>query len=379
MNLSHSKLSKILSCPMSYYLNYIQGIEPKVKKAALSIGSAVHWGIEHNTAELDEYFKEEGSFKQQDNYTKEQLLSEAMVYGYLKHKDELFHKLLKDPETDEKLELEDEAHELFLEANLKSFTNEEPHKFIGIIDLLLLTNKGFIIVDYKTSSNTPDWDKYLDQLYRYIFEIKQNFPDVPIVKIAIINIRKTAIRQKKTENESQFLQRLKFEYEMNDEDYVVYHEYTQNSINEDLMNDYILNLSKQADTADMIDKNKMWYINFQEANSVMYGKSEYYDIFYKTPGAEMLYTIKDFIYDDETGTFLDKRDCVEIDMKVIDTSNILNKYEIFEKELLATSCSSKEEFFEELSKKYIVDINLLNIYWKTYVKKKEVNKNAGQQ
>ena len=129
--------------------------------------------------------------------------------------------------------------------------------------------------------------------------------------------------------------------------------------------------------AQLIDSNKMWYINFQNANGI-YGKSEYYDIFYQTPGAEVLYTIKDYIYDNESESFIDRRDCVAIDMKVIDHNNVLNKYEIFKKELLATSCDSKESFFEDLSKNYIVDTNLLNIYWKTYVKEKEVRKDARQ-
>ena len=377
MKLSHSKLNQILTCPMSYYLNHIQGIEPRIKKSALNIGSAVHWGIEHNTTDLTEFFKEEGTFKQQDNYTKDWLLAESMIYGYLKHKDELFKQILTDPVTGEDLQLLEETHELFLSANLKSYAYKEDHEFIGIIDLLLLTNKGWIIIDYKTSSQTPEWEKYLDQLYRYIFEIKQNFPDIPVLKIAIINLRKATIRQKKNENEDQFLQRLKFEYDLNDEDYINYHEYLQEDIDEKLLNNYISNLSKQADMAQLIDSNKMWYINFQNANGI-YGKSEYYDIFYQTPGAEVLYTIKDYIYDNESGSFVDRRDCVAIDMKVIDHNNVLNKYEIFKKELLATSCDSKESFFEDLSKNYIVDTNLLNIYWKTYVKEKEVRKDARQ-
>ena len=56
MRLSHSKLSCILSCPATYYLNYVQGISKKTEKSALSIGSAVHWGIEHDTEDLSEYY-----------------------------------------------------------------------------------------------------------------------------------------------------------------------------------------------------------------------------------------------------------------------------------------------------------------------------------
>ena len=91
-----------------------------------------------------------------------------------------------------------------------------------------------------------------------------------------------------------------------------------------------------------------------------------------------MYDISDKIYDDDLDTFVDYRSCFPLDMRVIDEDNVLNKYELFEKELLATSCMTKEDFFKELSQKYIVDINLLDIYWNTYIKKKEVNKNAGQ-
>ena len=77
---------------------------------------------------------------------------------------------------------------------------EEKHKFVGIVDLLLLTNKGFVLIDYKTSTYEPQWDNYLDQIYRYIFLLRSEYPDIPVVKIGIVNIRKTSIRQKKTEN-----------------------------------------------------------------------------------------------------------------------------------------------------------------------------------
>lgn len=369
MKLSHSKLNTILTCPMTYYLSYIQGIKLKVEKPALAIGSAVHWGIEHDTCDLSEYYKNNGTFKQQDNYTRDQLLAEAMIYGYQKHKDEIFKQMLTDPITEEKLELTEETHEIYLSAPLKSKIYDE-HDFVGIIDLLLLTNKGFILVDYKTSSQVPDWDNYLDQLYRYIFELKYNFPDVPIVKIAIINIRKTGIRQKKTETEFEFLQRMKFEYELNDEEYVNYHEFLPKDIDEKLLNNYINNLSNMADVAATIDKNKMWYINYANAKNI-YGKSDFYDIFYHTPGCENLYKIEDYIYDEELDKFVKERDCLALDMKVIDYDNVLNKYEIFKKELLSTTAMSKNDFFNELGEKYIVDISLLEIYWATFIKEKQ--------
>ena len=111
MKLSHSKLSTILSCPMTYYLSYVQGISKKEEKSALAVGSAVHWGIEHNTEDLTEYFGSDMSA-----YTRDQLLAEAMVHGYLKHKDELFNEMLSDPETGERLELKEEHPDIKLIA-----------------------------------------------------------------------------------------------------------------------------------------------------------------------------------------------------------------------------------------------------------------------
>lgn len=374
MRLSHSKLSCILNCPMTYYLNYVQGIQTKVEKPALAVGSAVHWGIEHNTEDLTEYFKANGTFKQGDNFTRDQLLAEAMVHGYFKHKDEIYEKMLTDPATGEKVELLEEMHEIFLDGTLPSKFGED-HKFVGIIDLLLLTDKGFILVDYKTSSYVPDWNNYLDQLYRYIFELKCNFPDTPILKIAIINIRKTGIRQKKNETEFEFLQRMKFEYDMNDEEYVNYHEFLPDDLNEDYVKLYIDNLAKMADMAALIEQSQNWYINYGAAKG-QYGKSDYYDIFYHTPGAEVLYTISDYIYDEDENKFIERRDCIQLDMQVVDSSNVLNKFKIFEEELLKTECISKDEFFAELAEKYIVDKNLLETYWVTFFKKKEVEENA---
>lgn len=366
MKLSHSKLSTILQCPMTYYLSYIQGIQPKEEKSALAIGSAVHWGIEHDTEDLSEYYKENGTFKQKDNYTKDQLLAEAMVHGYLKHKEELFDKILKNPENGEKLELIEEYHELYMNAKIKSNLKDvEYHDFVGIIDLLLLTNKGFIILDYKTSSQVPDWDKYLEQLYRYIMLIQSNFPDVPVCKICIVNLRKSAIRQKKTENIDQFLNRLKWEYDLNDEEYVNYHEFPANDINKTLVEDYILNLSKMCDLAHTIDSNKLWFINFGAAMG-QYGKSTYYDIFYKTQDAHYLYKISDKIWNDELKCFEDYRDCCPLDMKVIDNKNCLNKYSIFKEEVGKNKID--DEFISKLKNKYLVDEKLLILYTQTFLK-----------
>lgn len=377
MKLSHSKLSCLLTCPMTYYLNYVQGIHLKQGKAALGIGSAVHWGIEHNTEDLTEYFNEHGGFKTRDSYTRDQLLSEAMVHGYLKHKDEIFEQILS--KNDEKLSLIEETHEVFITAQLPSKRFSLTHEFVGIIDLLLLTDKGFVIIDYKTSTYEPDWSKYLEQIYRYIFLLKQQFPDIPIVKIGIINIRKTGIRQKKTETQFEFLQRMKFEYDVNDERYVVYHEYLPEDLNERLISDYIQNLRLMADTAQEIVDNNLYYVNYGNTVSV-YGKSDYYDIFYRNPDAYILYWIEDYVWNDETNSFDNGRDCVPIDMLVIDNVPVLNKYSAFKAAANEYSYGNSALFFNEefnehfvhhLKSIYTTDDSLLKMYFDTYRKEYE--------
>lgn len=373
MKLSHSKLSCILSCPMTYYLQYKVGIFPKVEKAALAIGSAVHWGIEHNTEDLTEYFGQ--NFKTRDNYGHDQLLAEAMVHGYLKNKDSIFDTILRDQETGEMLKIVDEMHEVYITGKLKSYKFDEPHDFVGIIDLLLIVedskgNLSFIVIDYKTSSMTPNWDDYLEQIYRYIFLLRSKAPEIPVKKIGIVNIRKTGIRQKSSETWDQYLRRLKQEYDINDDNLVNTHMYNNNELDATVVNAYIDNLSKMADTARLIDDNNMWFINFPAANG-KYGKSQYWDIFYRTRDCYVLYDISDKVYMKNTGELLSKRDCRPLDMKVIDKLNILNKYDKFKTQALAfydmNEDIDKETLFNYLKKNYIVDDYLLNVYWDTLV------------
>lgn len=372
MRLSHSKLNLLLGNPMEYFLCYKMGITPKVEKKALSIGSAVHWGIENNTEDLSSYF---GS---NFNYDRDSLMAEAMVHGYFYHKEQIFNELLTKKDGT-KLELLQETHELFIDGKLKSFINNDPHIFVGIIDLLLLTNEGFIVVDYKTSTNIPNWDDYLEQLYRYIFLLKSEFPELPVIKIAIINLRKTRSRQLRGESDISFLRRLKKDYEINDDSFVNWHIFDPSDIDEKFMSLYIDNLSRMADTGQLIDTNNAWFINYASTNS--YGGSVYKDIIYHTPDCYVLYNIKDEIWDKYENELKQIRDCKPIDMKIIDENNVLNKYEIFEKELnklltddvnkvvINNFIINKEELFKILKQNYVCDDDLLEMYFDTYLYK----------
>lgn len=368
MKLSHTKLNTVLNSPMEYYLNYVLGIKPKVEKKAFVIGSGVHWGIEHSTEDLTEYWKDHHNAKQFGTYSDDQCLAESMVHGYLTHKQELFDKILTHRDGT-KMELVSEDHELWVEADLPSLTHpNEPHRFVGQIDLLLLTNRGFVLIDYKTSSMLPEWNKYLDQIYRYIFLLRNNFPEVPIVKIGILNLRKSACKIKRGECEFAFRNRVKQMYELNDPELISYHEYDPLDLDEQLVNDYINNLTNMADIADVIDKNKAWYINYDSANYPY--KSDYWDIYYHTPDAYALYNIRDKIYVPDDDELVDIRDCLPFDMKAIERVNIMNKYDKFKDEATEyfnkSSNPSKNELYKQLNGKYLCDNSLLDKYFNTY-------------
>lgn len=358
MRLSHSKLSLLINNPMEYFLSYKMGIQPKIAKTALSIGSAVHWGLEHNTDNLSEYYGKNVS------YGHDEFLAEAMAHGYLCHKEQIFDELLAEKDGS-KLQLLNETHELFIDGKLPSFKHSNPHIFVGIIDLLLLTDKGWVIVDYKTSSKVPDWNGYLDQLYRYIFLVNSEFPDIPVNRLAIINLRKSGTKQARGESWPSYSKRLRLDYELNDDNFINWHVFNNVDIDKTFMQHYIDNLSRMADLGELIDTNNAWYCNYSATNS--YGGSVYKSIIDHIPDCHVLYTISDDVVID--GMKVDRRDCKPIDMLVIDKPNILNKYKTFKEELKKDIdiCGDLqiEHFFKQLKDKYICDDNLLSIYLET--------------
>ena len=262
MHLSHSGLQLLLTCPASYFLSKKQGISLKKEAKALQVGSAFHWGCEHNTEDLKGYLDEIDPFQNLYNdFTKEVALATGMVHGYLKKKDSIYKQILKSYEGED-LTLVDEFHELDLVCDLPSLRFEKNHEFHGIIDLLMLTDKGWIILDYKTSSMRPDFDKYLDQVLRYCWMVEQKFPEMPIYKVGIINVRKTGLKQRQGENEENYAMRIKREYDFDDCDLIEYHEFKPDDFEKSKMDLYIKNLSRMADFAQEIEDNNFWFINY---------------------------------------------------------------------------------------------------------------------
>lgn len=370
MKLSHSKLSCILNNPAEYFLIYKEGIYVKEQKNAFTIGTAVHWGLEHNTSNIDEYWEKYSSLKlQKEGYGYDQYLVEAMLEGYFNIKDFLYSQILSD-EKGQKLEILDEMHELTLTGKLHSFIHpDEPHSFLGIIDLLFLTNKGFILIDYKSSSRRPSWDSYLSQLHKYIFLLNSEFPEIPVYKIGIINLRKTMLRQKKDESNEAYYKRLKFEYLMNDDELISYHQFLSSDLDSKKQDEFVTNLSRMADIAEMLDTNNLFYINYSVIDTPY--RSQFWEIYNHIEGCEMLYGIKDYIYDKSSDSIVHYRDCRHIDMLCLDNKNILNKYEQFKAQALAlysiTSDIDKNELFAHLKKSFTTDDFLLETYWSTLI------------
>ena len=119
MHLSHSALQQLLTCPASYFLSKKQGISLKKESPALQIGSAFHWGCEHDTADLSGYINTLDKY--QVNYydfQKDLTLAQGMVRAYLQRKGEIFSKILCSYDGCRGLKLLDEKHEVDLTVNL---------------------------------------------------------------------------------------------------------------------------------------------------------------------------------------------------------------------------------------------------------------------
>lgn len=368
---SHSRLNKLFENPAEYFLIYEEGIKPKQEKSALSIGSAVHWLLEHNTTDLTEYYKEKGDLLQWNDYTDERCLAESMAEAYFRNKQAIYEKMLLDPDSGEVLSPISEEHELQLTMQYPSKIFKEPHTFLGIVDLLILTDKGWVLADYKTSSQKVDWDNYKSQLYKYIHLIQQNFPEFPLWKVVIINLRKTMIRRRKNENDESFKKRIKDEYELNEEELIECHVYHREEFEEDKLEAQKESLIQMMDMGQIILNNRMFFVNYSNIIT-QYGPSQYYDVFYHGADSHNLYTIRDMVFDEDENDIKTSRNCEPIDMLVLEKKNdILNKYSLFKeqvKELKQAGVEDEGAILSALKKKYITDDKLLKKYALTYKK-----------
>lgn len=365
MVFSHSKINLLLEDMFSYFLNYKMGVRPLQKQKALLVGEAVHYALENKNADLTQFFKENGNFEQKNTFSEEQVLSESLASTYLEKEEEIQKKILGDAKI----------IEIYKELEVKVKMKKSDNEFLGIIDLLFLTDKGFIIVDYKTTSKTPNYDDYLEQLYRYCMLLNYQFPEVPIYKIAIISLRKSSLRRKMNEDLESFKRRMIVDYKERSDEYINYHvfegEIDKRIFNDQVLDQYENNIENLIKVCEKLDKSNNYPIVYKNAITI-YGKSTYYDfIYWNEESIKTNFIIKDYIYDESLEQFVDQRSINDLDLEIIKNKKLNKKYIIkFDK---------FKEIWEELKfdkklliKKYKIDKNLLEIYILTYLKEKEL-------
>lgn len=389
---SNSSLNELMQCPATFFLKKICKITPIVAKPAFSLGSAVHWCLENEVEDSEPYY--EGlnlNALKKLNYNSDKVLVDAMVHLFYKNKEKIYNQLLTN-EDGSKLKLvsktitdinnveyniNKECNELSLYVKIKSYKFKEDHNFMGIIDKLLLVEDekgrlGFILLDYKTSSQLPNWDKYLDQLYRYRYILKYLFPKMMLFKIGIINLVKTGIRKTKKESEDDFKKRIIEEYEINDDGLLNYHIYEDKLLDENMFKYYIQNLSRMLDNARTIYDDKNFYLDWAGLET-QYGKNDYYYMIFPYENSWLDFKIEDTIYDEDSDTILKYRVCVESDTKILFNDKVIYNFNQFKDiyEFL------KETLNDAKIKHYILDLytideDLLDAYFITY---RKTNKN----
>lgn len=188
MRYSHSRVECYEGCPYKHYLRYVEHLKtlPTDDPASpLIIGTAMHTGIEKDArTAIKEYYMSYPIIT--DNHVIEAIKLEATIPKA---------KRLIEQVTSGKLTYEFEI---------------KTESFIGYIDLLEEVADGYYkIYDFKYS-NSVDHYKESRQLhiYKYFFE---KMTGGKVLELNFIMIPKVAIRQKKTETELEFKQRLKEE------------------------------------------------------------------------------------------------------------------------------------------------------------------------
>ena len=363
MRFSNSSISSILSCPMTYHLRYDLGINPIVKPQALDLGSAIHWGIERNTYDLEEYYQTESTRKYLQSKADECALGEVIVKTYLDNEDEILKDLLKD------VNVIDRFHEVEITVKLNSVYRDE-NEFLGIIDYLLYTDKGFIIIDFKSSSKIPEYSKYLQQLYCYCMLMKEYFPEVPIYKIAVVNFVKSSTKRKPNETIESFKRRLFIEYENND-NLINVQTYNRDLILDERIEQFKHNLENQCDICrnliEFCKFNNCYYINYESMN--MYGGSPYKPLLTKEKNCYVMYNVKDkWIEDDK---IVNSRSMTQLDIDSIYDNKIVCRYNKFveiNEELLKNNKDLSIIESNMLNLGYIFNENSVKTYYEIYKK-----------
>jgi phage nucleotide-binding protein len=188
MQCSHSRIECFEKCPFKYKLRYrdkILTLPPENADSPLIIGTALHTGLEKDvTKALDEYF--------------------------------MSYPIITDDHINEAMKLENlipRAAKLIPKGNFEVKISTED--FIGYIDLLAPVTmfhesevpNQYDIYDFKYSNNISNY-KQSDQLHLYKYFFEKCNPGKYIRNLFFLFVPKVNIKQKKTEDLSEFRKRI---------------------------------------------------------------------------------------------------------------------------------------------------------------------------
>lgn len=204
---TNSRLKEYQTCPQKEFLRYHENIVPIHKNEALSLGSAVHKGLE--TRSIDEALELipiSENVSSQEEYDAQLIIRgicEAMLEGYF----ELYP------------EFENHSPEFMFEMKAryptkKGMRSSRTRTISGKIDDIIYEDDGVWLVEYKTSGVLDK--SYIDRLY---IDSQVSFYMMALTRLGykpkgIIYrvLRKPSIKQKKGETVDQYIERLKADY-----------------------------------------------------------------------------------------------------------------------------------------------------------------------
>lgn len=206
MRFSFSRVECFKNCPYQFQLRYLDKLEtlPNYDDPAnpLIIGTALHHGIEKGVDEaIREYFNS--------------------------------YPVISDGHLDEAMKLRvliPKVRELISDKAEFEVTLDDEGRFIGYIDYLDRENS--ILLDFKYTTEKNLKEKYLKspQIHVYRHYLKK-LTGYDVQKIGYLFVPKISIRQKKTENQRQFRERLEEELE-NAQPRIEYVAYSQKKVDE---------------------------------------------------------------------------------------------------------------------------------------------------
>lgn len=204
--LTHSHIKARMNCPMAEHYRYELELVPRVQSKHLSLGTAVHKGIETGSIE-DALTTFDGIFpstqEAQNELDTQRVICEAMLSGYFAH---------FEPFDSYEAEIEFETPI----TNPKTKALSKTFILAGKVDGLAKIDGQWWICEYKTASRVDR--AYVDrlqldaQITTYMHAI-QRIRGIRIAGVIYRILKKPTIRQKQSESLAQFRDRIIEDYQ----------------------------------------------------------------------------------------------------------------------------------------------------------------------